>query len=160
MSTVLRVFGIAGVSVCLLAVGTIGARLLDVPSTGRPLRGRPRTSFATVRGAPSVDLAMPLPPSSKRVYAIKQANDPNAVITMHATPSLSPEQVAEFYLDEMPSYGWREQESQEQELNKYVEDIMLYFRGSGKECIIYVGSEGIGAAWTVMVRPVIIGGKE
>jgi hypothetical protein len=78
---------------------------------------------------------------------------------MYTTPSLSPEQVAEFYLDEMPSYGWRARELQEQELNKHVEGIMLYFRGLGKECVIYVGSEGVGATWTIMVRHVIIGGK-
>ena len=156
MDMILRVFGIAAVSACLLTAGTIGARFLHASSSGKSLR--PRTSFAANADMPSPDTDIPLPPSSKRVYAIKQAGDPNAVMTMYATPRLSPAQVAEFYLDEMPSYGWREHELREQELNKHVEDIMLYFRGTGKECIIYVGSEGVGAAWTVMVRHVIIGG--
>ena len=31
------------------------------------------------------------------------------------------------------------------------------FRRTGRECVIYVGSEGSGAAWTIMIRPVIMG---
>ena len=153
MDIALRILGIAMVTACLLTVGTIGTRLFNAAPS------RARTSFAMVPGASDTDTAMPLPPSSKRMYAIKQNNDPNAMITMYATPSLSPEQIAEFYLDEMPIYGWREGEAQEQQLNKHVEEIMLFFRKTGSECLICVGSEGVGAAWTIVIRPVIIGGR-
>ena len=153
MDAALRILGIATVTACLLAVGTIGTRFLNTTPA------HARASFTTVPGAPDTDASMPMPPSSKRMYAIRQSNDPNSVITNYATPSLSPEQVAEFYLEEMPIYGWVEGEAEEQELNKHVEDIMLFFRKTGRECVICVGSEGIGAAWTIMMRPVIIGGR-
>ena len=152
MDAALRILGIATVTACLLAVGTIGTRFLNTTTT------RARTSFAMVRGAPDTDASMPVPPSSKKVYAIKQSDDPNSVITMYASPSLSQEQIAEFYLEEMPIYGWREGEIQEQLLNRYAEDIILFFTRTGRECVICVGSEGIGAAWTIVMRPVIIGG--
>lgn len=152
MDAALRILGIAVVTACFLTVGTIGTRFFNTAPA------RARTSFAIVAGTSDTDTAMPLPPSSKRMYAIRQNDDPNAVITMYATPSLSPEQIAVFYLEEMPIYGWREGEAQEQQLNKYVEDIILFFRKTGSECVICIGSEGVGAAWTIVMRPVIIGG--
>ncbi len=153
MDAAFRILGIAMVTACLLTVGTIGARSLNTTPA------RARTSFVMVPGASDTNTAMPLPPSSKRMYAIRQDNDPNALMTNYATPSLSPEQIAEFYLEEMPIYGWREGEVQEQQLNKYVEEIMLFFRKTDRECMILVGSEGDGATWTIMMRPVIIGGR-
>lgn len=153
MDTALRLVGIATITVCLLAVGTIGTKFLNIT----PVRAR--TSFTMVPDASDADAAMPVPPSSKRMYAIRQSDDPNSLMAMYATPRLSPEQIAEFYLQEMPIYGWIEAETQEQQLNKHVEDIILFFRKTGRECMICVGSEGIGAAWTIVTRPVIIGGE-
>ncbi len=153
MDAALRILGIATVTVCLLTIGTIGTGFLNTAPA------RTRTTFVTVAGASDTDAAMPMPPSSRRMYAVRENDDPNAVIAMYATPSLSPEQVAEFYLEEMPIYGWREAEAWEQELNKHVEEIMLFFRKTNRECLICVGSEGIGAAWTIMMRPAIIGGR-
>lgn len=113
-----------------------------------------------VSGTSDLKAVLPVPPSATRVYGVRQSDNPAAVIMMYASSGLSPEQIAEFYLQEMPIYGWREGEAEERELNKYAEGIMLFFRRTGRECVIYVESEGPGATWTVVARPMIIGGKQ
>ena len=153
MDAALRILGIVTVAVCLLMAGTIGTKFLNTAPA------RARTSFAVVSDASDTGTDMPVPPSSKRIHAIRQSDDSNSVIIGYATGSLSPEQIAEFYLEEMPIYGWIEGAAQEQQLNKHVEDIILFFRKTGRECVICVGSEGVGAAWTIMMRPIIIGGR-
>lgn len=156
-----RIFGIALVTAVFLAFGTAGARFLNNVSgraAARDIKPSGR-SFSSVSGAIDLENILPVPPSGKRVYAFRQTDDPDSMMIMYLSRSLAPEQAAEFYLDEMPVHGWREGENEEQELNKHVEDIMLFFKRQGRECTIYIEPDGSGAVWTVISKPVIIGGS-
>ncbi len=143
----------------LIGFGSAGARWIGVRATV-PLKTASREySFGPISTAPATSL-LPLPESADMVYdAFEQEDDAAAAMVMYWSNTLAPEETVNFYNAAMPGRGWRKMTAREGVLNKLAEGIMLYFVRPGRECIVFVEPRDPGSAWTIIVRPVIIGGS-
>lgn len=142
----------------LIGFGSVGARWIGVRATVPPKAAPREYSFGPISTAPAASL-LPLPESADMVYAFEQKDDAAAAMMMYWSNALAPEETVDFYNAAMPGRGWRKMTAREEVLNKFAEGIMLYFVRPGRECTVYVEPRGSGSAWTVIVRPVIIGGS-